>query len=101
MRIQKCDSSLEHRGVESSSPVRPTTDGWREVDTVIDDMEERLTPRHHELYAKHVAELRRNIGRLAIDATPPERRAAVERALTARRPRARYRSVAPPTPSSP
>lgn len=67
------------------------TEAWREVDTAIDDMEGRLSPRHHDLYALHVAGLRRNIGRFGSATTPPDAVARkVERALTARRPRARY-----------
>ncbi|MGZ8805352.1 MAG: SDR family NAD(P)-dependent oxidoreductase, partial [Microbacterium sp.] len=67
------------------------TDGWREVDTVIDDMEERMSPHHHDLYAQHVAGLRRNISRFGSVTTPPDDVArTVERALTARHPRARY-----------
>lgn len=67
------------------------TEGWREVETVIDDMEERLSPRHRDLYAQHVAGLRRNISRFGSATTPADDVArTVERALTARRPRARY-----------
>lgn len=67
------------------------TDGWRDVARVIDDMEERLSGPHHDLYAQHVTGLRRNISRFASVTTPPDDVArTVERALTARRPRARY-----------
>lgn len=67
------------------------TDGWREVGTLIDDMEARLSPRHHDLYARHVAGLRQNIRRFGSMTTPADAVArTVERALTARRPRARY-----------
>ncbi|WP_137846072.1 SDR family oxidoreductase [Microbacterium sp. 2FI] len=67
------------------------TEAWREVETMIDDMEARLSPRNHDLYALHVAGLRRNISRFGSVTTPPDAVArTVERALTARRPRARY-----------
>jgi len=67
------------------------TETWRNVDTMIDEMEERLSPRHHDLYTSHVVGLRRNISRFGSATTPPEAVARiVERALTARRPRARY-----------
>ena len=67
------------------------TEAWREVETMIDDMERRLSPRNHELYALHVAGLRRNISRFGSATTPPDAVArTVERALTAHRPRARY-----------
>ena len=80
-----------HIPVTVVEPGPTDTDGWREVGAVIDDMEARLSPLHHDLYAEHVAGLRRNIGRFASATTPPDDVArAVERALTARHPRARY-----------
>jgi NAD(P)-dependent dehydrogenase (short-subunit alcohol dehydrogenase family) len=67
------------------------TETWREVDTAIDEMEAQLSPRHRDLYSLHVAGLRRNISRFGSATTPPDAVArVVERALTARRPRARY-----------
>jgi NAD(P)-dependent dehydrogenase (short-subunit alcohol dehydrogenase family) len=67
------------------------TETWREVETMIDDMEARLSPHHRDLYALHVIGLRRNIARFGSATTPPDAVArTVERALTARRPRARY-----------
>jgi NAD(P)-dependent dehydrogenase (short-subunit alcohol dehydrogenase family) len=67
------------------------TEAWRGVGTMIDEMEARLSPRHLDLYERHVAGLRRNISRFGSSTAPPEAAArAVERALTARRPRARY-----------
>ncbi len=72
------------------------TDTWRTVETMIDDMEGRLSPRHRDLYASHVVGLRRNISRFGSATTPPDAVARiVERALTARRPRARYLVGAP------
>lgn len=67
------------------------TEAWRGVGTMIDEMEERLSQRHRDLYERHVTGLRRNISRFGSSTTPPGAVArAVERALTARRPRARY-----------
>lgn len=67
------------------------TETWREVDTMIDDMEARMSPAHRDLYARHVAGLRRNIARFASSTAAPETVVrAVEHALTAPRPRARY-----------
>jgi NAD(P)-dependent dehydrogenase (short-subunit alcohol dehydrogenase family) len=67
------------------------TETWREVDTMIDDMEARMSPHHRDLYAQHVVGLRKNIARFGSAAAPPDAVArAVEHALTARRPRARY-----------
>lgn len=67
------------------------TEAWQGVGAMVDDMEVRLSPEHRDLYARHVAGLRGNIARFATAAAPPDAVArAVERALTARRPRARY-----------
>lgn len=67
------------------------TETWREVDTMIDDMDARMSPTHRDLYARHVAGLRRNIARFASSTAAPETVVrAVEHALTAPRPRARY-----------
>ena len=67
------------------------TETWREVDTMIDSMDARMSPHHRDLYARHVAGLRQNIARFGTAVAPPDAVArAVEHALTARRPRARY-----------
>lgn len=67
------------------------TEAWQGVNTMIDDMERKLSPAHHDLYARHVHGLRQNVGRFASVAAPPKLAGAVvERALTATRPRARY-----------
>ncbi len=72
------------------------TETWREVGTMIDDMEARMSQSHRELYARHVTGLRANIARFGSATTPPDAVArTVERALTARRPRARYVVGAP------
>ncbi|MGB4135922.1 MAG: SDR family NAD(P)-dependent oxidoreductase [Microbacterium sp.] len=67
------------------------TEAWQSVDTMIDDMERKLSPAHRDLYARHVAGLRQNVGRFAsVAASPVLAGKVIERALTARRPRARY-----------
>jgi NAD(P)-dependent dehydrogenase (short-subunit alcohol dehydrogenase family) len=72
------------------------TETWRDVGSMIDDMEDRMSADHRSLYASHAIGLRRNIGRFASVAAPPDAVArAVQRALTARRPRARYLAGGP------
>jgi NAD(P)-dependent dehydrogenase (short-subunit alcohol dehydrogenase family) len=72
------------------------TETWREVDTMIDDMETRMSPRDRDLYARHVAGLRNNIARMGSAAASPDAVVrAIEHALTVRRPRARYVVGAP------
>ncbi|MFK4804417.1 SDR family oxidoreductase [Microbacterium sp. ZW CA_36] len=72
------------------------TETWREVDTMIDDMETRMSPRDRDLYARHVVGLRNNIARMGSAAAPPDAVVrAIELALTVRRPRARYVVGAP------
>lgn len=67
------------------------TETWREVETMLDDMQRRMTPEQGALYSRHVTGLRTNIGRFASATTPPDAVArAVERALTTRSPKARY-----------
>lgn len=70
----------------------PTDTGsWRGIHTMIDEMDERMSPAHRDLYGRHSAGLRRVVGRLSSRAIPPDAVArVVERALTARHPRARY-----------
>lgn len=78
-------------GVSLVEPGPTDTGTWREVPRMIDDMEEGMSPAHRELYGRHTAGLRSVVSRFASRAVPPDAVAAVvERALTARRPRARY-----------
>lgn len=83
-------------GVSVVEPGPTDTETWREVDTMIDDMDARMSPLHRDLYARHVAGLRQNIARFGSAVAPPDAVArAIEHALTARRPRARYVVGAP------
>lgn len=67
------------------------TDPWREIYSQIDDMQERMGPEHQHLYAVHTAGMRKSASLLQRRTAPADIAArAVERALTARRPRVRY-----------
>jgi NAD(P)-dependent dehydrogenase (short-subunit alcohol dehydrogenase family) len=72
-------------------PAQTDTDMWRKADSTLDEEVAALSPVHRELYAKHIEGFRRTIPRSQRMASPVEGVAAtIERALTARRPRARY-----------
>lgn len=69
----------------------PTDTGaWRQVPAMIDDMHDRMSAAHRDLYSRHTAGLRRMIGRFQSRVMLPDAVArVVERAHTARHPRAR------------
>jgi NAD(P)-dependent dehydrogenase (short-subunit alcohol dehydrogenase family) len=72
-------------------PAQTDTDMWRQADDDFDQAVATLSPQHRELYAKHLDGFRKAIPRSQKMASPVEGVAAtIERALTARRPRARY-----------
>ncbi len=72
-------------------PAQTDTDLWRKAIDVFDQEVAALSPRHRELYAKHAAGFRKTIPRSQRIAAPVESVAAtIEKALTARRPAARY-----------
>lgn len=72
-------------------PAQTDTDLWRRADQSVDEMEAAMTPGQRALYAKHIAGMRKSIPLSQRLAVPAEKVAAVvERALTARSPRARY-----------
>lgn len=72
-------------------PAQTDTDMWRTADAMVDETERELSPEHRALYARHIAGMRKMIPMSQRMATPADGvAAAVERALTARRPRARY-----------
>jgi NAD(P)-dependent dehydrogenase (short-subunit alcohol dehydrogenase family) len=78
-------------GVSLVEPGPTDTGSWREIPRMIDDMEEGMSPAHRELYSRHTTGLRSVVSRFGPRAMPPDTVArVVERALTARRPRARY-----------
>ena len=78
-------------GVSLVEPGPTDTGSWREITRMIDDMDEGMSPAHRELYSRHTAGLRSVVRRFGPRAMPPDTVAGVvERALAARRPRARY-----------
>jgi NAD(P)-dependent dehydrogenase (short-subunit alcohol dehydrogenase family) len=77
-------------------PAQTDTDLWRLADGDLDQTVAQLAPEHRQLYAKHIAGFRRSIPRSQRMARPVDEVAAtVQRALTDRRPRARYVVGAP------
>lgn len=78
-------------GVSLVEPAQVDTDIWRGADDEVARAEESLSPEQRALYARHFAGFRRTIPlsrRLAAPVDDVAR--TVEKALTARRPRARY-----------
>jgi NAD(P)-dependent dehydrogenase (short-subunit alcohol dehydrogenase family) len=72
-------------------PAQTDTDLWRGAEGELDASVELLSPRHRELYRKHIEGFRKSIPRSQKMAAPADRVAGViETALTARRPKARY-----------
>jgi NAD(P)-dependent dehydrogenase (short-subunit alcohol dehydrogenase family) len=72
-------------------PAQTDTDLWRQADGALNDAVAALSTEHRELYARHIAGFRKSIPRSQRMAAPVDGVAAtIERALTARRPRARY-----------
>ncbi|MFL5822130.1 MAG: SDR family oxidoreductase [Solirubrobacteraceae bacterium] len=72
-------------------PAQTDTDLWRQAEGGLDDSVALLDPQHRALYEGHIAGYRKSIPRSQRMAAPVEGvAAAIEKALTARRPRARY-----------
>jgi NAD(P)-dependent dehydrogenase (short-subunit alcohol dehydrogenase family) len=72
-------------------PAQTDTALWREAESALEESVAALSPAHRELYGQHIAGYRRSIPRSQRMASPVDGvAAAIERALTARRPRARY-----------
>ena len=66
------------------------TDPWREMMSLLDEVAAGMSPEERELYAPHLAGQRAVLAKLQAQTRPPEIvAAAVERALTRRRPRSR------------
>jgi NAD(P)-dependent dehydrogenase (short-subunit alcohol dehydrogenase family) len=69
------------------------TDMWGDALDDYDLMTKQLSPAHRELYASHLAGNRKLLGRMQKLAGDPQKVvAAVDRALTSRRPKRRYRT---------
>jgi NAD(P)-dependent dehydrogenase (short-subunit alcohol dehydrogenase family) len=78
-------------GVVLVEPAQTDTDMWRDADSSLDESVAALAPEHRELYAKHIEGWRKSIPRSQRMASSVDGvAAAIEQALTARRPRARY-----------
>jgi NAD(P)-dependent dehydrogenase (short-subunit alcohol dehydrogenase family) len=72
-------------------PAMTDTDLWRKAPEALEDGEAGMSAEHRELYADHLAGMRKTIPRMQKMAKPVDGvTAAIERALTAPRPRARY-----------
>ena len=72
-------------------PAQTDTAMWREAEGSLEESVAALAPEHRELYAKHIEGTRKMIPRSQKMASPADGGAApIERALTARRPKARY-----------
>jgi NAD(P)-dependent dehydrogenase (short-subunit alcohol dehydrogenase family) len=72
-------------------PAQTDTDLWRQADQALEESVAALSPAHRELYARHIDGSRRMIPRSQRMASPVDGVAAtIERALTVRRPKARY-----------
>jgi NAD(P)-dependent dehydrogenase (short-subunit alcohol dehydrogenase family) len=72
-------------------PAQTDTDLWGKADAALEESVAALAPAHRKLYAKHIEGSRKMIPRSQRMASPAEGvAAAIERALTAKRPKARY-----------
>ena len=72
-------------------PAQTDTDMWRTADDMVVQIEAGMSPEHRDLYAKHIAGMKKFVPRARKIASPTAKVVAVvEEALTARRPRARY-----------
>ena len=80
-----------HIGVAIVEPAQTDTDMWRTADDMVEQTEAALTSEQRDLYARHIAGMKKMIPLSQRMAVPTEKvSAVVEEALTARRPRARY-----------
>jgi NAD(P)-dependent dehydrogenase (short-subunit alcohol dehydrogenase family) len=80
-------------GVDVSlvEPAQTDTDLWQRAEDDLDAVLASLSPGHRELYGRHIEGFRKTIPRSQRMAAPADGvAAAIERALTDRRPRARY-----------
>lgn len=72
-------------------PAQTDTDMWRTADTVTAEMESALSDEQRSLYGRHFDGMKKSVTAMQKMAVPPADVAVVvEKALTARRPRARY-----------
>ena len=72
-------------------PAQTDTDMWRTAGDMVLQIEVDMSPEHRELYAKHIAGMKKFVPAARKMASPTTKVVAVvEEALTARRPKARY-----------
>jgi NAD(P)-dependent dehydrogenase (short-subunit alcohol dehydrogenase family) len=84
---------LRQWGVKVSliEPGAIETDMWRNALATADETEAALSAEHRELYDRHLSGIRATITRVSKQTSPADKvAAAIERALTSSRPRARY-----------
>jgi NAD(P)-dependent dehydrogenase (short-subunit alcohol dehydrogenase family) len=80
-----------HIDVTVVEPGPTDTGPWREIQSMLRAMEEGMSTTHRRLYAQHISGMLKLVSKLQPRTVPPDVVArVVERALTARRPRARY-----------
>ena len=80
-----------HIRVAIVEPAQTDTDMWRTADDMVEQTTAALTPGQLDLYARHIAGMKKMIPVSQKLAVPVRKvSAVVEEALTARRPRARY-----------
>ena len=91
-----CDAlRVELRGwgvsVVLIEPAQTDTDMWRTADDMVAEIDTAMSPQQRELYAKHVAGMKKFVPRARRMASPTAKVVAVvQEALTTRRPKARY-----------
>lgn len=72
-------------------PPQIDTDMWGTAEALVAEAEAAMTPNHRELYARHIAGLKKFVPRFHPLALPADDVAGVvEKALTAKKPKARY-----------
>jgi NAD(P)-dependent dehydrogenase (short-subunit alcohol dehydrogenase family) len=72
-------------------PAQTDTDMWRTAGDMVLQIEADMSPEHRDLYARHIAGMKRFVPTARKMASPTTKVVAVvEEALTARRPKARY-----------
>jgi NAD(P)-dependent dehydrogenase (short-subunit alcohol dehydrogenase family) len=72
-------------------PAQTDTDMWRTAGDMVLQIEADMSPEHRDLYAKHIAGMKKFVPTVRKMASPTSKVVAVvEEALTARRPKARY-----------
>lgn len=91
-----CDAlRVELRGwgvsVVLIEPAQTDTDMWRTAGDMVEQIEADMSPADRDLYAKHIAGMKKFVPRARKMASPTSKVVAVvEEALTSRRPKARY-----------